>query len=69
MPRIRFNGQNFDAPEQVSGRDLKDILNPAQDEIPVMVGKDGSYQPINNHDEYHIDDEMNFDAIHKLENG
>ena len=69
MPRIRFNGQNFEVPEQVNGQQLNNILNPSQDEIPVMVGKDGGYQPINDHDEYHIDDETQVDGIHALRNG
>ena len=69
MPRINFDGQNFEVPEQVSGADLKRLLGLSQNEVPVRVGNDGAYQPINERDEYHIEDESRFDRINRLENG
>lgn len=69
MPRINFSGQTFDVPEQVSGSDLRRILGLSQSELPVRVEGDGSYQPINEDDEYHIADETKLDRVNKLVNG
>lgn len=71
MARVNLQGQNFEVPDQINGRDLRQALNLRPDEVPVRVNRDGNYEPINNDNEqYHIQDENQlFDKIHRLENG
>jgi len=69
MPRINFDGQSFEVPGQVSGADLRNVLGLNRNEVPVRIGGDGSYEPMREQDEYHINDETHFGKIHRLENG
>ena len=69
MARVNVRGQNFEIPDQINGRDLRQTLNTRPDEIPVRVNRDGNYESINDNEQYHIQDENQFDKIHRLENG
>jgi hypothetical protein len=69
MPRINFDGQDFNVPNQVNGADLKNLLGLGPNEVPVKIGNDGGYEPVKDKDEYHINDETSFSRIHRLENG
>jgi hypothetical protein len=69
MARVNVRGQEFNIPDQINGRDLRQALNTRPDEIPVRVNREGDFEPINNDNEYRIQDENQFDKIHRLENG
>jgi len=69
MPRVNFQGQNMDLPEQVNGTDLRRMLNLRPDERPVRVRNDGNYESINDNEQYFIPDEAKLDTVHELRNG
>lgn len=69
MARVNVRGQEFNIPDQINGRDLREALNTRPDEIPVRVRNDGNYESINDNEQYFIPDEANFDKIHMLQNG
>lgn len=69
MARVNLRGEEFNIPDQINGRDLRQALNTRPDEIPVRVNRGGDFEPINNDNEYRIQDESQFDKIHRLENG
>lgn len=68
MARVNLRGEEFNVPDQINGRDLRQALNVRQDEVPVRVNN-GNYEPINDNEQYHIQDEQHFDKINRLQNG
>lgn len=69
MARVNLQGQNFEIPDRVNGRDLRQALNLRPDEVPVRVNRDGNYEPVNDNEQYFIQDEQHFDKINRLQNG
>lgn len=61
--------QNDNGGGQVSGRQIRNLLNPAPGEIPVRIGRDGGFETLRPSSEYTIDDETQFDNLRVLRNG